>query len=127
QLAVSPSLSVGVDLLTALFNDEDPAIRAAALETYMRRVYRAHKILDISVDTSGEEMSVDWSFRFRDTAPADSPIRYGHLSVLPDIASLTEAKVAELAKIIQGVKDADTGKSTDGEAVNVLHVALMEV
>lgn len=41
----------------------------------MRRVYRAHKILDISVDTSGEEMSVDWSFRFRDTAPDDSPVR----------------------------------------------------
>lgn len=27
QLALSPSLSVGVDLLTSLFNDEDPAIR----------------------------------------------------------------------------------------------------
>lgn len=27
QLAVSPSLSVGVDLLTSLFDDEDPSIR----------------------------------------------------------------------------------------------------
>lgn len=54
-------------------------------------------------------------------------VRYGHLSVLPDIGSLTEGKVAELAKIIQAVKDADTGKSTDGEPINVLHVALMEV
>lgn len=27
QLAVSPSLSVGVDLLTSLFDDQDPAIR----------------------------------------------------------------------------------------------------
>ncbi|CBJ32783.1 Acetyl-CoA carboxylase [Ectocarpus siliculosus] len=42
------------------------------------------------------------------------------------MASLTDEKVAELAKIIQDVKDADTGKGTDGEAVNVLHVALMK-
>lgn len=40
----------------------------------MRRVYRAHEILDISVDTSGAEMTVDWSFRYRDTAPADTPV-----------------------------------------------------
>lgn len=43
------------------------------------------------------------------------------------MASLTEEKVAELVKIIQTAKDADTGKSTDGEAVNVLHVAVTEV
>lgn len=41
----------------------------------MRRVYRAHEILDISVNADGDEMSVDWSFRFRDTAPKDSPVR----------------------------------------------------
>lgn len=50
--------------------------RSAALETYMRRVYRAHEILDISVDTSGAEMAVDWSFRYRDTAPADTPVSW---------------------------------------------------
>lgn len=48
--------------------------RAAALETYMRRVYRAHKILDISVNADGDEMTVDWSCRFRDTDPNDSPV-----------------------------------------------------
>lgn len=54
-------------------------------------------------------------------------IRYGHLAVLPDMASLTASKVASLSKVIQAVKDADTGTSTDGEPVNVLHVALMKV
>lgn len=54
-------------------------------------------------------------------------IRYGHLAVLPDMASLTPEKVASLVKITQAAKDADTGKSTDGEPVNVLHVALMKV
>lgn len=42
----------------------------------MRRVYRAHEILDISVDAHGDEMSVDWSFRFRDTAPELSPVSF---------------------------------------------------
>lgn len=54
-------------------------------------------------------------------------IRYGHLAVLKDMESLTPEKVAELAKIIQAKKDADTGKGTDGEPVNVVHIALMEV
>lgn len=54
-------------------------------------------------------------------------VRYGHMSVLPDMASLTEEKVGELVKIVQSAKDADTGKSADGEPVNVLHVALMKV
>lgn len=43
------------------------------------------------------------------------------------MASLTPEKVATLVKITQAAKDADTGKSTDGEPVNVLHVALMKV
>lgn len=49
--------------------------RSAALETYMRRVYRAHEILDISVGVDGDEATVDWSFRFRDTSPKDSPVK----------------------------------------------------
>lgn len=48
--------------------------RAAALETYMRRVYRAHEILDISVDTEEGRGTVNWSFRFRDVAPDQSPV-----------------------------------------------------
>ncbi|CAM9423058.1 unnamed protein product [Ascophyllum nodosum] len=127
QMAVSPSLSAGVDLLTSLFDDADPSIRAAALETYIRRVYRAHEILNIAVDAEeGGKMSVEWSFRFRDTSPQKSPIRYGQLAVLPDLKSLTLEKIESLSKVIQASKDADTGTSTDGEPVNVVHVALMK-
>lgn len=57
----------------------------------------------------------------------DLQVRYGHMSVLPDMSNLTEEKVGELVKTIQAAKDADTGKSADGEPVNVLHVALMKV
>lgn len=56
-----------------------------------------------------------------------SQIRYGHLAVLPDLEGLTAEKVEGLSKVIKAAKDADTGKSTDGEPVNVLHVALMKV
>lgn len=48
--------------------------RAAAFETYMRRVYRAFEILDIKVDAEADEMTVDWAFRFRDVAPELTPV-----------------------------------------------------
>lgn len=49
------------------------------------------------------------------------------MAVLKDMESLTPEKVAELASIIQAKKDADTGKDTEGEPVNVVHIALMQV
>jgi Acetyl-CoA carboxylase, central region len=48
-LAESPSLSAGVDMLSALFDDSDAAVRRSALEVYLRRVYRAHNVLTLQV------------------------------------------------------------------------------
>lgn len=49
--------------------------RDAALETYIRRVYRAFEILDIKVNAGAEQMTVDWAFRFRDVSPDLTPVR----------------------------------------------------
>lgn len=38
-----------MDLLSGLFDDSDEAVASAALEVYIRRIYRAHSILDISI------------------------------------------------------------------------------
>merc|ERR1711871_1018149 len=51
SLARSRTLSAGVDLLSALFDDSDENVRNAALEVYIRRVYRAHSILSMDVTT----------------------------------------------------------------------------
>jgi hypothetical protein len=45
----SATITAGVDLLTALFSDKDPAVRFAAIEVYIRRIYRAHNILQLKV------------------------------------------------------------------------------
>jgi acetyl-CoA carboxylase/biotin carboxylase 1 len=44
QLAVQPNMAVSVDLLTVLMTDSDAEVRRAAMEVYLRRVYRAHVI-----------------------------------------------------------------------------------
>lgn len=48
-LSSSSTLTAGVDLLTTLFDDKDPNIAKAAIEVYIRRVYRAHKITSLKV------------------------------------------------------------------------------
>lgn len=50
------------------------ASSAAALETYIRRVYRAFEIMDISVKAETPGMTVDWAFRFRDVSPELTPV-----------------------------------------------------
>ncbi|CAM9330367.1 unnamed protein product [Chrysoparadoxa australica] len=127
QLARSPSLSAGVDLLTALFDDPDQDVRKAALEIYLRRVYRAHDILEITVndefpDDPSKGLSAQWSFRFRDTPPDESPIRIGHLEVVPDLGTVSSAKLTEL---VGNLKTKAEGQATYSEPVNVLHVAVL--
>ena len=50
ELAQSATLSAGVALLTYFFADEDAAARAGALETYVRRMYKAHRVENVAVD-----------------------------------------------------------------------------
>ncbi|KAG5181165.1 acetyl-CoA carboxylase [Tribonema minus] len=123
RLSLSPSLSAGVDLLSALFDDDDDAVRKAALEVYIRRVYRAHKVLSLNVNTSGRYMTVDWTFRFSDTPPADSPVRIGHMTIFKDFADVSadtiNEQIGELKKLTQG-------QAEYGEPLNVLHAAFLQ-
>jgi acetyl-CoA carboxylase/biotin carboxylase 1 len=129
KVAESPSLSAGVDLLTALFDDEDLNVRMRAVEVYLRRAYRAHDVLDIKIrptedqNAQGCMMTVDWSFRFRGT-PDDAPVRYGHMAVMKDFADLTPAVLDSLATNLEQAASAG-GKQTDSPPVNVLHVAFL--
>ena len=50
KLSHSVTLTAGVNLLTHLFKDEYPAVRALSIEVYVRQIYRAHRIIDRSVD-----------------------------------------------------------------------------
>ena len=112
KLAVSSSLSAGVDLLTSLFDDADDAVRKAALEVYVRRVYRAHNILDIAVDT--DKGTVAWKFQFRDTPADQSPVRSGLLQLVPDAAGVSTDAVQAMAGSME--------VSGDEAMTNVLHI-----
>eukprot|EP00698_Gefionella_okellyi_P010265 TRINITY_DN2654_c0_g1_i1.p1 TRINITY_DN2654_c0_g1~~TRINITY_DN2654_c0_g1_i1.p1 ORF type:complete len:2219 (-),score=529.05 TRINITY_DN2654_c0_g1_i1:1486-8142(-) len=51
-----------LDVLVMLFTHPNVAIRAAALEVYVRRAYRVYEIQDISTITNGEFLQAEWRF-----------------------------------------------------------------
>ena len=58
-LALQPNKIVSVDLLTVLMSDEDKKVRMAAMEVYLRRVYRAHVIkVSIPIDHNYDLISL---------------------------------------------------------------------
>lgn len=119
-LSMSPTLSVGVDLLTSLFDDEDAAVRSAAVEVYIRRVYRAHRITDISVEEAGDRITCSWTFSYADTEVKDAVERLGMLSVVPSYATLKEDLPAMLDEFASKIGESST--SPNGP-INVLHIA----
>jgi acetyl-CoA carboxylase / biotin carboxylase 1 len=121
NLARSTTLSAGVDLLSALFDDSDEKIRAAALEVYVRRVYRAHSILSIDVATVDGRLTANWKFQFADTPAEESPIRNGHISVVANEA----AAISNLDSMLSNM-ESNIGAESGDEIVNVFHVALTD-
>lgn len=120
-LSKSTTLSAGVDLLTSLFDDEDKAVKEAAVEVYIRRVYRAHRISNLTIGEMNGNLVCDFTFQFSDVEPAQSVDRQGHLCVLPSLSGLN----TDLPKMLDyfaekiGEKPATAG----GDPVNMLHVA----
>jgi len=118
-LSKSATLSAGVDLLTSLFADADAKVRAAATEVYIRRVYRAHRIMELEVEDVDGRSQCSWSFEFADIPESQSVARHGFLSVVPSMKNLD----ADLPKILDdfGSKLAEDPSSEN--PVNVLHIA----
>lgn len=65
RLAKQPDIAVSVDLLVVLLADEDAAVRKAALEVYLRRVYRAHCIKTLLIQEADGIISAEWAFTTR--------------------------------------------------------------
>jgi acetyl-CoA carboxylase/biotin carboxylase 1 len=116
KLSKSATLSAGVDLLTCLFKDEDSSVRAKATEAYIRRVYRAHRILDIEVKEVDGKTQCKWSFRFADVPESESVVRYGLLS-LADASTISD----DLPSILSSFGSDLPKVEFDGPA-NVVHI-----
>jgi acetyl-CoA carboxylase/biotin carboxylase 1 len=97
-LATTPSIAAGVDLLDALFTDDDANVREAALEVYFRRVYRAHTMDEINVDSENGE--VQWAFHYRSTPVDETPKRYGYMKLVKHIESIDAAAVSAAVSAI---------------------------
>lgn len=121
NLSKSTTLSAGVDLLTALFNDEDKAVQRAALEVYIRRVYRAYRISSLDIAEKDGNLKVDFTFQFSDVEPAEGVDRQGHLTVVPSLASLKDDLPTILDDFAGSIGDKPV--SAGGSPLNVLHIA----
>jgi acetyl-CoA carboxylase/biotin carboxylase 1 len=112
ELAYQPSLSAGVDLSSALFTDDDASVRANAVEAFVRRVYRAHTMLDFKVTTDSSTTAVEaaWTFTYSDTAAEETPERKGYMAVLPsedpseDVEALNKV-LGRFAKEVEGFEE----------------------
>jgi acetyl-CoA carboxylase/biotin carboxylase 1 len=120
-LSKSTTLSAGVDLLTSLFADEDKAVKEAAVEVYIRRVYRAHRISNLSIGEMNGNLVCDFTFQFSDVEPAQSVDRQGHLCVLSSLSGLSD----DIPKILDNFAEKIGEKpTTAADPVNMLHIAV---
>jgi len=115
-LSKSNRITSGVDLLSALFYDSDESVRKAAIELYIRRIFRAHDILDISTVEVDGRLTCTWTHKVADVT--DGVVRSGVFSVIPDGKSLGD----EFPAILEGMKSAIGDASSSG-VVNTIHVA----
>jgi len=119
ELSQDVTLSAGVDLLTSLFADDDETVRKAAIEVYVRRVYRAFIITDLDVQDSDGRTTCSFTYRFSDVTEAESVSRSGMLSVVEGISSLDavlvdfEAKFGKSDKSLNSVHLAIVGESPE--------------
>jgi len=118
KLAQSATLSAGVNLLTHLFKDTDSKVRALAIEVYVRRVYRAHRIVDINVDEKDGRIQCNWSFRFADVPESASIVRNGLFTFVSNVNTLNE----EMPNILSDASS-KFGTSDTIVPVNVLDIA----
>mmetsp|Transcript_26894 Transcript_26894/g.75704 ORF Transcript_26894/g.75704 Transcript_26894/m.75704 type:complete len:1855 (+) Transcript_26894:1371-6935(+) len=102
--ALALSGTLAVDLLPSLFVDQDQKAREAALEVYIKRIYRAHRLLDIEVSSPEDlQSSAKWTFQYR-LNPLSSPIRTGLLrvTVKDQMESALKAMLADLRSSASG-------------------------
>ena len=124
KLARSPTLSAGVDLLTHLFTADDEAVQSAAIEAYIRRVYRAHRLLDLKVEDKAGRPTASFTFQFADVVETEAPVCQGLLSVVPSLDSLSK----KISGILDDLSEAigDKPANSKGTSLNTLHVAVQD-
>eukprot|EP01040_Poterioochromonas_malhamensis_P001981 gene1983-2117_t len=126
ELSKQPNIAVSIDLLVILMNDSSERVRKAAMETYIRRIYRAHAIKSLVIEDVPEfkgsdghsAMQVKWTFTLKETVEEKPVVRSGFMTMLFDFQSLEKVLPQVLTKASKFLK-----KSPEvDQPLNVLHV-----
>ena len=121
DLSRSSTLSAGVDLLTNLLDDEDAKVSAAAMEVYIRRVYRTYSVPSLNVEDIDGRLSCSFEFQFADVPSADRVTRNGFFSVIKDASKFAQ----ELPEVLGAMGSKITGDATAAGSVNVLQIGAL--
>merc|ERR1711966_234917 len=121
ELSKSSTLSTGVDLLTNLLGDEDEKVRTAAMEVYVRRVYRTYNIPDLKVEDIGGRLSCSHDFQFADVPASERVTRSGFLSVIKDAGEFSN----ELPAILNDMGSKLSGDASSDGPINVLQIGAL--
>lgn len=89
EIAGDADISAGVDILTYLFNDDNKAVRANALEVYIRRIHRSRRLLGINVEDVDGRLTCSWSYQYMEQPASRATVRHGMLAVVSDFDNLS--------------------------------------
>ena len=119
-LAKQPNIAVSVDLLVVLMSDKEAKVRTAAMEVYVRRVYRAHciKTMSIAEDSKGV-LTASWSFTLRELVEGKAPMRHGYLAMMPQAYSTMSSVLPGVVSAASKVLPKDASYS---DPLNVLQI-----
>jgi len=118
DLAMSSSLSAGMDLLTYLMNDDDATVRKNAAEAYVRRLYRAHRVLAVDVSEEGGRLNCSFQYQKSEVEQSQSVTQSGILSLVADVSSFESSLPSILDDLSSAIGDNPT--SVAGFSLNTL-------
>ena len=122
QLSQQPNLAVSVDLLTVLMAHEDSSIRVAAMEVYIRRIYRADELTELSIKEVDGALTASWKFAIRNTEGTSGLNRRGFAAVFNKPITELSASMPTVLDMAQPILDG----SSASEPVNTLHVGFVQ-
>ena len=85
DVAKMGKLTLVVDYLTTMFSSADTKLRDAALEVYVRRVYRMHSISNVVITDTDGVTSIKWEYQLRDLPANEAVTRFGMLTVMDKV------------------------------------------
>jgi acetyl-CoA carboxylase/biotin carboxylase 1 len=118
DVAKMGKLTLVVDYLTTMFSSADTKLRDAALEVYVRRVYRMHSISNVVITDTDGVTSIKWEYQLRDLPANEAVTRFGMLTVMDKAADAA----AKLPKALADFKEHMKQPAAAGEPLNTFHL-----